>query len=61
MGQTFFEKWRKANPESMSLRAGGKEILTNVKICGRYYPCEVKLIEGSAPPTLGKNFFDRYR
>jgi len=60
MGQLFYEKWRKANTESMRISSGEKEILTNIKMFGRYYPCNIRLVEGTSPPTLGKSFFARY-
>ena len=59
MGQLFYEKWKKANEESMRLSSGEKEILTNIKMFGKYYPCNIRLVEGISPPTLGKVFFER--
>jgi len=60
MGQMFYEKWRKANTETMRLRSGTMDLLTNLRMFGKYFPCEIRLIEGAAPPTLGRNFLERY-
>ncbi len=60
MGQMFFEKWRKVNTESMNLWKESRELMTNLRMFGKYFMCEIRLIEGTSPPTLGRNFFDRY-
>ena len=52
MGQVFYEKWRKANSETMRLTAGEKEILTNLKLFGKYYPCKIKLIKHGGEKVL---------
>ena len=60
MGQMCYEKWRKANPETMRLRSGMVDLMTNQRMFGKYFPCEIRLIDGKKPPTLGKDFFKRY-
>jgi len=60
MGQMFYEKWRKANPETMRLRSGSVDLMTNLRMFGKYFMCDIRLVEGAMPPTLGREFFDRY-
>ncbi len=60
MGQMFYEKWRKVNTESMSLWRESMELMTNLKMLGKYFLSEIRLVEGTSPPTLGRDFFDRY-
>ena len=60
MGQMYYEKWRKANPETMRLRSGQVDLMTNLRMFGKYYMCDIRLVEGAMPPTLGREFFDRY-
>jgi len=55
MGQMFFEKWRKTNKESMILWRGKTEVMTNLRMFGKYFMCEIELIEGISPPTLGRD------
>ena len=51
MGQMFYEKWRKANRETMRLRSGTVDLMTNLRMFGKYFPCEIRLVEGAKPPT----------
>ena len=44
----------------MRLRSGKMDLLTNLRMFGLYFPCEIRLVEGAAPPTLGRNFFKTY-
>jgi hypothetical protein len=37
MGQMFYEKWRKANTETMRLRSGNMDLLTNLRMFGKYF------------------------
>ncbi len=37
MGQMFYEKWRKVNTESMKLRKGSVELMTNLRMFGKYF------------------------
>ena len=60
MGQMFYEKWRKANPETMRLRSGSVDLMTNLRMFGKYFMCDIRLVEGAMPSTLGREFFDRY-
>jgi hypothetical protein len=60
MGQMYYEKWRKANPETMRLRSGQVDLMTNLRMFGKYYMCDIRLVEGTMPPTLGREFFERY-
>ena len=60
MGQIFYEKWRKVNSETMKLRSGKTDILTNLKMFGKYFPCKIRLVKGMSPPKLGMNFFERF-
>ncbi len=52
MGQMFYEKWRKANTETMRLRSGTVDLMTNLRMFGKYFPCEKQLVEGTTPPRL---------
>jgi len=60
MGQLYYEKWRINNAESMRIESG-KGIVTNIKIFGRYYPCEMHITDGSSPPTIRKEFLEDYK
>ena len=60
MGQMFYEKWRKVNKETMRLRSGSVDLMTNLRMFGKYFPCEIRLVDGTTPPTLGREFFGRY-
>ena len=60
MGQMFYEKWRKVNTESMTLWRDSMELMTTLRMFGKLFVCEIRLIEGTSPPTLGRDFFDRY-
>ena len=35
-------------------------LLTNLRMFGMYFPCELRLVEGAAPPTIGRSFFKTY-
>jgi len=60
LGQMFYEKYRKVNKETMRLRSGSVDLMTNLRMFGKYFPCEIRLVEGTTPPTLGRDFFGRY-
>ena len=36
------------------------DLMTNLRMFGKYFPCEIRLVEGTTPPTLGRDFFKRY-
>ncbi len=55
MGQMFYEKWRKANRETMRPRSGTVDLMTNLRMFGKHFPCEIRLVEGTTPPTLGRD------
>jgi len=50
MRQMYYEKWRRVNSESMRLRSGKSDILSNLRMLGKPFPCEIKLMEGMSPP-----------
>jgi phenolic acid decarboxylase len=47
MGQMFYEKWRKVNTETMRLRSGTVDLMTNLRMFGKYFPCKIRLKEGN--------------
>ena len=34
--------------------------MTNLRMFGKYFMCDIRLVEGAMPPTLGREFFNRY-
>jgi hypothetical protein len=61
IGQMFYLKWKSVNESTVAVQTVGNYILTNVKIAGQFYPVEVRLIQGTFPLVLGKDFFSRYK
>ncbi len=39
----------------------GNYIHTNVIIGGKYFPFEIRLVQGTSPIVLGRDFFTRFR
>ncbi len=34
--------------------------MTNLRMFGKYFMYDIRLVKGAMPPTLGREFFDRY-
>jgi len=61
LGQMFFTKWKNVNTSTIVVHTVGNYIHTNVMIGGKYFPIEIRLIQGTSPIVLGRDFFTRFR
>ena len=61
LGQMFFTKWKNVNKSTIVIQTVGNYISTNIKIGGMFYPAEIRLIQGTSPVILGRDFFTKFR
>ena len=61
IGQMFFTKRKSVNMSTIVVHTVGNYIHTNVMIGGKYFPIEMRLIQGTSPIVLGRDFFTRFR
>jgi len=56
-----FLKWQEENRSTIVIQTVGNYILTNVKVGGKLYPTEIRLIQGISPLVLGRDFLSKYK
>jgi len=61
LGQMCFLKWQEENRSTIVIQTVGNYILTNVKVGGKLYPTEIRLIQGISPLVLGRDFLSKYK